>query len=340
MSVNRFDFLRLLFASLVFGYHLVVLASLNHGEAYWAQAAELSIQGFFVISGALVYGSLQRSQTVGAYAEKRARRLLPAYSFVIFVPALIALLLSGKLAEVGHYVGANLLFLNFLKPDLPQLFEGHKFTAVNGALWTLKIEVMFYLILPVLAWLLTQLGRAKWVLFGAIYVAAEIWRQSLTAGWLPLPQSLNSYTAQIGRQLPGQMSFFVVGMLLWLFWDKAKQAPIWCLFVGIFLTAMSVFVPALEFLRAAGLGLLIAYIAFAKGPLLRAARWGDLSYGVYITHFPIIQMLIALGVFAISPILGIFAAIVLVFAASWALWHIVEKRALLPASHYRRKAIA
>ncbi|MEO0883403.1 MAG: acyltransferase, partial [Pseudomonadota bacterium] len=63
MRANRFDFLRLVFASTVFVYHLVTLAALDvRGiwELHLADLAEISIQGFFVISGALVYGSWER----------------------------------------------------------------------------------------------------------------------------------------------------------------------------------------------------------------------------------------------------------------------------------------
>ena len=79
--------------------------------------------------------------------------------------------------------------------------------------------------------------------------------------------------------------------------------------------------------RAPALALLIACMAFASGPRLDAAKYGDLSYGVYITHFPIIQMCIALGLFA-TPALGLVVSLGLTLIASYALWHLVEKRAL------------
>ncbi|MEL6724673.1 MAG: acyltransferase family protein, partial [Pseudomonadota bacterium] len=161
---NRFDFVRLVLASLVFLYHAVALSALVSGsvlERNLAIIAELAIQGFFIVSGLLVYGSLERSSSIADYAGKRVRRLYPAYATIILIPACVSLILSfgqdGALESILRYLGANLIFLNFLQPTLPGLFEAQRFPEVNGALWTLKIEVLFYLVLPVFAWGLSQL---------------------------------------------------------------------------------------------------------------------------------------------------------------------------------------
>ncbi|MEQ9315317.1 MAG: acyltransferase family protein, partial [Henriciella sp.] len=132
---------------------LSAMAPFGETEQALGVLAELSIQGFFIVSGALVYGSLERSETLATYAEKRVRRLYPAYAVVILVPALVSGFLTGwaDVTAILSYLGANLIFLNFLSPDLPGLFDANRFTEVNGALWTLKIEVMFYIGLPVLA---------------------------------------------------------------------------------------------------------------------------------------------------------------------------------------------
>jgi len=116
-QTNRFDFLRLLFAGAVALYHAVFLSGMNKRGAWesgLAQAAELSIQGFFIISGCLVLGSLVRSEKIGLYAEKRFRRLYPAYAVVILIPAFIALVVSTNFKGVLDYVLPNLAFLNFL----------------------------------------------------------------------------------------------------------------------------------------------------------------------------------------------------------------------------------
>ena len=243
------------------------------------------------------------------------------------------LLMGGQGRGVAEYVTANLVFLNFLSPDLPGLFEGNRFTEVNGALWTLKIEVMFYLCLPVIGWALRMAGRARWALLLGLYAAGEAWR-------LGLPVLLDHPLApMLARQLPGQMAFFASGIALWQVWELARSKPLLFGAGGLLLAGLSFVHPWLEPLRAAGLAGLTACIAFLPGPALNAARWGDISYGVYITHFPILQALAWLGVFAMAGHAAGFAlSALLVIAASFALWHLVERPALRPSSHYRKVA--
>ncbi|MBL4618266.1 MAG: acyltransferase [Robiginitomaculum sp.] len=329
-QINRFDFLRLLFACVVVFYHALVLSGIASIklENLVALLAELSIQGFFIISGLLVYGSLVRSINIYDYAKKRVRRLYPAYVVIIVIPAFASLLMGGELFPVLKYLVANLGFLNFLAPTLPGLFEELRFPQVNGALWTLKIEVMFYILLPVLAWVLDLSGRSKWALLIAIYIFAEIWRVIIPL--LDIP-----FAAQIGRQLPGQMSFFVIGMSIWLLRDSLRIHITKAGVLGVVLVLLS-FLPSLEFLRAIGLGGVIFFISYLPGPAINVARYGDLSYGVYITHFPIINLIVMAGFFADSVWGGLLMVAGLVAIASLSMWHLVEKPFLPRSSYYRQ----
>lgn len=335
LAGNRFDFLRLLFAFGVFVYHawvLVAVAPQGVVEAGLAQAAEVCIQGFFIVSGALVFGSMERSRTLSVYASKRMRRLYPAYAVIVLVPALASGFLTGwsDVESVVHYLGANLVFLNFLEPNLPGLFDGNRFTEVNGALWTLKIEVMFYLALPLIAVVLRIFGKAWWVALALAYLAAEGWR-------LLVPVYLDHPLApELARQLPGQMAFFASGMAIWKLWDVARARTGLFGLAGAVLAALSFIHPLLEPLRAAGLAGLVAFAAFSSGPVIRAARYGDISYGVYITHFPLLQAMVMAGAFATLPFAAGFGLAALgVLGVSLALWHLIERPALRRDSHYR-----
>lgn len=338
LTHNNFNLLRLLFALMVVVYHAIALANVpgwRGAEQATSLLAELGVQGFFVLSGYLVFASLQRSGSIGLYAEKRARRLLPAYIAVVLGCAVGALAFSPAaredLAAVGRYLGWNLVFLNFMEPNLSGVFETNRFSEINGALWTLKIEVMFYLTLPLLAFFLKLAGGLRWVLFILIYVAAEVWR----AAFLHLGQTDGGMMVELARQLPGQMSFFIVGIALAAWRDdvnwRSPLAPL-----GIVLLVLSIAGPAAMPLRAIGLGLTSIWIATAVPRLFDPARFGDLSYGVYIVHFPIIQVAVAMGLFAASPWMGAGVAVVAAVVGAILLWWLVERPALRADSAYRR----
>ncbi|MFN4184439.1 MAG: acyltransferase family protein [Hyphomonas sp.] len=333
---NRFDFIRLMLATGVFVYHAVALgAAAPFGEAELALGvlADISIQGFFIVSGLLVAGSLDRASGLADYAGKRIRRLYPAYAVVILVPALISLLLTWNMAGVASYLGANLVFLNFLSPDLPGLFEGNRFTAVNGALWTLKIEVMFYIALPVILFVLNRMKSFWWIGVVALYAGGETWAYFV-------PQiAAEPFGAELGRQLPGQMAFFAMGIALWKSSPGIQRRWAALALCGTALLGATLLHPILEPLRAFALAGVIGAVAWAPGPKLNVARFGDVSYGLYITHFPILQALAAAGLVSSLGLAGFLAlATAATLAASFALWHLVEKPALRPSSHYRRVA--
>ncbi len=142
---------------------MLVHAHVISGEAQLAflsnwLSSEIAVKAFFVVSGLLVFMSYDRTRNLARYFEKRARRIYPAYFTVVTGSALLLFVLSfaspGEYAMgATNYLAANLAFLNFLSPTLPGVFENNPMRAVNGALWTLKIEVMFYVTVPVLAWL-------------------------------------------------------------------------------------------------------------------------------------------------------------------------------------------
>ncbi len=333
---NRFDLIRLVLAAGVFAYHAVALSAVNVGgpvEATLAQFAEVCIQGFFIVSGALVAGSLDRSPSALDYAGKRIRRLYPAYAVIILSPAAISFALIQEGQGVLRYLGANLAFANFLEPNLPGLFAANRFTEVNGALWTLKIEVMFYIVLPLIFLVLSAFRSLWWIVIIALYAAGEAW------AWF-VPQVIAGGLGEmIARQLPGQMAFFAMGIVLWKMEPHIRRR--WRIFVlpGMIFLAASITHPLLEPFRAIALATLLAAIAFAPGPALSPARFGDISYGLYITHFPILQAMLAAGLLTSLGAPAFFAlATLLVVLSSLALWHLVEKPALRPSSHYRKMA--
>ena len=332
---NNFDLLRFVFAFTVYLVHAQTLSQ-NTSLAPLAEwlSAELAIQGFFVISGYLVYMSHEKTRNLSIYLQKRVWRIYPAYFIVIVLSALAGALLSSKgiaeyfSADLFRYLGANLLFLNFLAPNLPGVFEAHTLQAVNGALWTLKIEVMFYLSVPLVAWAARRHGHA--LSFAIIYAASILYSLLM---YRLLENTGREIYGTLARQLPGQLTYFVAGMALYHYREMLPRLR-WWLLPAVLVWGL-VRDPVLRLpLQPGALAVTVIYIAVVFKSLGNFGRYGDLSYGAYIVHFPIIQALLALGLFPATGYLGLVVATVLVIFTAFLSWHWVEKRWLQKSSHY------
>lgn len=296
---------------------------------------EIAVDGFFVVSGFLVYMSLNKARNLTDYFHKRMRRIYPAYFCVVLLCSIAFAWLSSTSAndyfgaQWIHYLVANLVFLNFLQPELPGVFTDQRFSAVNGALWTIKVEFMFYCTLPVLIWLMRKIG------YGRVMVGLYV----LSMGYSTVMMQLGAqhpFYLILERQLPGQLAFFVSGMLVYHYLDAFKKhghilvlvaAPLFLLAHG-----NTAFYP----LYPMSLAIMVIYFTMLLFHLGNWGRFGDFSYGMYIWHFPLIQSLIALGVFQVSPMLGIASTLIGVFTLAFLSWHWVEKPFLRRSSHYRQ----
>jgi peptidoglycan/LPS O-acetylase OafA/YrhL len=330
---NNFDLLRFLFAGTVMLEHAYVLS--QRPELAFLDdwlSSEVAVRAFFVVSGLLVFMSWDRTRDLARYAEKRARRIYPAYFTVVVACALLLCLVSaqGLSAYFGadwlKYLAANLTFLNFLAPTLPGVFDGNEFREVNGALWTLKVEVMFYLAVPLVAWLFDRLGRLRVMV--ALYVLSVLYAW----GCAQLAAGGSTVWGMLGRQLPGQLCYFMVGAL-WYYYLGFFERHAWKLAAAAAaLAVLHRFLPVAA-LEPLWLGTLVVYFGFFfyAGNF---GRYGDFSYGIYILHFPIIQVLVFFGVFAWSPFGGVAIAAAAVLSAAVLLWHLVERPFLARSSHY------
>lgn len=334
---NNFDLLRLVFSFTVFLVHAQVLSQRPELSVLssWL-SAEIAIESFFVVSGFLVVMSFEKSRSVGEYASKRVRRIYPAYFSVVVGAAVAgALLTTLPLAEYFfsaawvRYLAANLVFMNFLAPTLPGVFESNPMAAVNGALWTLKIEVMFYAAVPVIALLCRRIGRTP-VLAG-IYLLSVAYHWSME---YLAQQSGRGLYLELARQLPGQLAFFIAGAAGYYHLELLKRR--WWILVP--LSALLLVAPLprlLVFALAPGaLGALVVYLAVGLRSLGNFGRYGDFSYGIYIIHFPVIQTLVAIGLFDSNPYGALVAATVVVLGGALVSWHLVEKPFLKRSSHY------
>lgn len=333
MRQNNFDILRFYFAFIVVIGHLIEISGVREFQPYGVFFdTNTSVTAFFVISGFLIARSYLKSDSLKQYFKKRAARILPAYLVVVVIFALIFSLHSNlslvsyfSHAELYKYLISNLSFMNFIQPCLPGVFEQMGINCdVNGALWTLKIEVAFYLSVPVIIYFLEKTKR-KWILLSALYISSIIYETVLihisnTTG--------NNLYLMLSRQLPGFISYFASGIAIYYYYDRFLQFKTHTLVLGLALiliekwAQLSIFTPI-------GLALVVFFFAFSFKKFNGFAKYGDFSYGIYILHCPIIKYFTSIGAFnTYNPYFVSILVILSVIVLSVASWYFIEKPAL------------
>lgn len=338
ISQNNFDLLRFFLAATVLCVHAAALSANDYLVLITsALSSEVAVKSFFVVSGFLIFMSYQNSQSISSYFSKRIRRIYPAYLFVILASVLLGVFFTTlsvneywSVSTLKYFL-ANLAFLNFLQPTLPGLFTENFNPAVNGALWTLKIEVMFYILVPLMVACFNRFGLLP--VMALLFISSVIYSYILFA----MAQSHGGGAfVELQRQLPGQLTFFIVGAAGYYYFEAFKKYALYLVLLAVVAFLLKAHLPWIV-LEPLALGILVIYFATVFTYLGDFGKYGDFSYGIYILHFPILQLMIANRLFADSPILFITVAGALVLFFSILLWHFIEKPFLTKSSHYVAK---
>ena len=332
---NNFDILRCLLAFTVFLVHASFLsgaAPLQDIPHYLS--SEFAVKAFFVVSGFLIFMSYENAYGLKDYYLKRLRRIYPGYLAVIIISLLLGFLVTSYSPsdyfnkELLGFLGSNIVFLNFLHPALPGVFLDNQVTAVNGALWTLKIEVMFYLFVPIFVWLFKKYGRVNSLLF--LYLSSVLYITLITDYSL---SHQSEFLDSALRQLPGQLPFFIVGAIRYYYFSFVDKHALLLIVLAITLIVFRQHLYAFIW-EPFSIGIFVILFATKLPFLGRFAKYGDVSYGVYILHFPILQLFISYGFFNHQPWLSLMFVSILLLACALMLWHFVEKPFLKRSSHY------
>lgn len=192
---------------------------LSHGYlGLMAARLEIGVAIFFVLSGFLLFGPWVRAAASGAdapsvrrYTRNRLRRIMPAY--VVTVLVVYAVYQVHVVTPNPGHTWAGL----WRNLTLTQIYGGDYFSRHLhqglSQMWSLAVEVAFYIALPLLAYLLlVVVCRRQWrpglLLAGlaALGAVSPLWLVVLhTTEWLPVGA---------GLWLPHYLIWFVGGMLL------------------------------------------------------------------------------------------------------------------------------
>ena len=306
----NFDYLRLFLATTVMTGHVGV-TSLQIGSLWNSRWA---VYFFFAISGYLIAQSFLASSSLSRYAEKRFRRIYPPIAAMVAV-----LLVFGLIMGMDDDYARSVASLLWFQDWLVLAAEGRAIFA-HGAFWTLVVEAQFYIALPALLLLWRSMPRIGIVAIIALYAIAFACQ---------LPKEGDILDMAFRNNLLTVAHYFLAGTLAALLapnavenrWFWAGAIPI---AIAAFLLPEGLYTPLAVIVLVLAIGR-ASYMATAFLQSPEKAPWGDISYGVYLYHFPVLFMLGALDELTSINLATPNKIIATTLALAMISWHLLER---------------
>ena len=276
----------------------------------------VGVDVFFVISGYLIVGSLAREAMstgrlqLAKFYSRRIRRLLPAAAAVLLATVAAAVLLfpQGRWQGVARDVAASGLNIQ----NWNQAFSTTSYEGATDSVsplqhfWSLAVEEQFYLVIPLLILLCTAASRGRrpgrrvlLAVLGSAALASFIHSVQFSAASADLAYFFT--TTRIWELALGGILAVAVPQLRA---RSALAAPLGWLGLAMVLASALLFSTAMDFPGYAALlpvlgtmALLLAGSSVREPGFGSAARWqslrpvtylGDISYSLYLWHWPVI----------------------------------------------------
>ena len=277
----------------------VLLVVLYHLNIPGFHNGFMGVDIFFVLSGYLMATLADKVSPLEFY-KRRLKRLLPAYLVVVFLTTLAVILLTVPVdadQRLGRVFYDLLAISNFSFWAENSYFSSTAFKPLLN-LWSLAVELQFYLIAPfILPFLRQRKAILTLVIVCSFFVSIGLITISPKTSFFMLPTRLWEFLfGAAGAWLNGYQTLFKSSQRLRL------------LFVFILLTVMAIY-PLPEdsmdvFTGHPGIAALILVIATTALLVMRLdalipmdsfiskllIKTGDYSYSIYLTHFPIIVL--------------------------------------------------
>lgn len=341
---NNFDLIRILAALVVLYAHSYALARNEYDPLSsflsYGFSGTLAVFAFLIMSGFLVARS-RESNDLTSFVIARFLRIYPGFVLVILVETfLIApMFYEGRLSEYFHHFSVNHLRNLLLWPQdpyLPNVFTKLPYGALNGSLWTVPLEISFYIVLVMTAFVAD---------FKMPYIYALAFLVSLFAhaaltyvGVTSASPPVNFLDGISVYQFVSYSSYFLAGVCAW----KYRK---WIhLDLGGFIIALIVMLAARDsYLAPLALKLCLPYIIIYIGicgsfGTILSRNLGDLSYGTYLFGYPITNCVVALTYQRLPSLAVFLIACPVALCLAWLSWWYVEKPCLSLKHHPKRLA--
>ena len=292
-----------------------------------------AVELFFMMSGFVILLTLERCDSLPDFLRKRIARLWPA---LILCAAITTLSLGvfGPKEWVKDPLSFVLSIL-FIDPEVFQpLVHGRDIGWIDGAYWTLAVEMRFYLLVGAVF----LAGRRR---FLAAWLGVQFASFALGSPWLASVPELYWPRALL---MPVYLPYFTLGICFF----EVFRAKAWRLLptAGVVVSIGMILVNAglwgafkargetLPVLAVNGLWIGLFWLFVIDSPLVRPfalkplARLGESSYSLFLLHEAAgIALMNALTALGSPPLVTLAIVVVLMIGASMLIFRFVEEPA-------------
>ena len=336
---NNLDFLRLFAALQVLIVHCVSFVNLpvNDNLLYKLLSLFPGVPIFFFTSGFLISRSFENNPALKEYALNRALRIFPALILCTFISLMLVFAcgyfstVSISAGEFCLWIMGQITFVQFYNPEFMRSFGTG---VLNGSLWTISVEIQFYIMVPFFYKVLNKYDnrRGNYLLIFVILLTLFF---HLIAAYFKdsAPDSL--VVKCFGVSFLPWWYMFAVGILFQRNFDlcyrilRGKGFYLLLSYLGLsYITngflgwKTGYYINPILFLALCSA---VFSISYTKSFLsYRFLKGNDISYGIYIFHMPIINTLLYFN-FQMYSYWMVIVVVLLSCTSGFLSWKFVEK---------------
>ncbi len=294
---NNFNLLRLLAALQVVYIHTIEHLHITNSIVLSIRDMTSHFPGvsiFFLISGYLITMSYEKNQNIKEYAKNRFLRIIPGLYVSFFIGLIILWYFDQfagvNLASILSWCFAQLTLFQFYNPEFIRDFGTG---VINGSLWTISVELTFYMLLPIIYIFLKKDFNKRFFSLIALSLMFYYYMHNISS-------NAYIYEKLIKVSILPYLFYFLFGLYVYKYIDVFKEYIENRVLIFLLLYILILFFKIDNFVydifKQVVFSLFIFSFIFSYKTLsFRLMKQNDFTYGIYIYHMFIVNIFVEIG---------------------------------------------